>query len=280
MLNCLVFSKDRPAQLDLLLRMVDKNFLLIENVEVLYKATNADFEHGYQAIGERPFSNFSVLMYKEISNFRSALLSITKLNLYIKHPFIVFLSDDCVITREVDKYSDHTWERELDYKTCGFSLKLGENVTWGYCHAKTIEQPKFLPSAHGLLRWRWTLGDLKNDWFYPNSLIATVRRTDWMFNLLNKLDYTSPNWLEGAMNSNRDFNKPEIVAHKVPKIMGIEINRVQDVCPNLCGNNPEHSAEALNKKFLEGYQIVAKNFYDIKSNSQQTHDVKIEWEKR
>lgn len=279
MLNCLVFSRNRPAQLDLLLRTIHKNFSMIHDIDVLYKTTSVQYEQGYEKVWDYNRGlRFGLEMYKELAGFRSQLLAITKLNYYAKYPFIVFFSDDCVVTREISPFADSAWEKELDYKTCGFSLKLGENVTWGYCHNKTIEQPQFYP-GHSLLRWKWTVGDPRNDWYYPNSLIATVRRTDWMLDLLDKLDYTSPNWLEGAMNSNRDFNKPEIIAYKNPKVMGIEINRVQDVCPNLCGTNPEHSTEALNQKFLDGYRIKIKNFLDIKSNSQQTHDVNIEWEK-
>ena len=51
-MNVIIFSKDRAAQLDLLLRSIEKNFAkpYYQNVTVIFRASNQSFVDGYKKL--------------------------------------------------------------------------------------------------------------------------------------------------------------------------------------------------------------------------------------
>ena len=89
LLNAIIFSKDRPMQLHLLLESILLNFDVEDyKLNILYKASNDEYNRGYNMIRDL-YPQFS---YKKEDNFKEDLVS-----LFNDSKYTVFLTDDDII---------------------------------------------------------------------------------------------------------------------------------------------------------------------------------------
>lgn len=256
MLNCIIFSKNRPMQLELTIRTIREKFKQIKRIHVLYKYTNSEYERGYNKL----FGMVSDVVWFPEIDFRQDLLTIAT---WIPEIYTVCFSDDSVMINDCD-VTDII--KEIDKKTVCVSLKLSSNVEYSYCQGHEIKLPDFI-EIKPYLRWSWSKENFKSDWGYPHALCGHIYRTNYLRALWQYLIYCNPNTLEGQMNIYRPVDMKEIVAFLEQKMIGIENNRVQDVCPNRHGSI---NTDYLNTLFLRGYVIDTSNIYGVKLNAQQT----------
>ena len=72
MINSIVFSKDRAAQLDLLLKSIEKNGKDVFQIKVIYASSEISFEKGYEKLIDKyP----EVKWMKESANFKNDVMS-------------------------------------------------------------------------------------------------------------------------------------------------------------------------------------------------------------
>jgi hypothetical protein len=222
---CVVFSKDRAPQLDLLLRSVACNAQGMGTLSILYRASNSRHARAYREVLSRhaPVVTASV----EQTDFRAQLVEILD---SITHPRMFFLVDDVVFVRPV----------AFD-ALCAFppavipSLRLAPHLDYAYTMRRPMPLPVFSGGAPaGMRLWRWRDGLL--DWNYPLSLDGHIFATDEMRVLAGHCAFGSPNSLENALQQFRPVFLPRFgLCFEQSRIVNIPCNRVQNEIDNVHG---------------------------------------------
>ena len=244
MFSCLAFSKDRPMQCDCLIRSIRKNIPQIEEINILYCASNDFFQQGYDKLIFRTI-NDNIIWHKEYDFNQQTKTIVNR----ARKDYHICLTDDDVsinpITNEelqplLDGFTD-------DVSTISFHHN--KNITYCGSAQTPIALPKSLIIQSQYIIWNWLENDAKYDWGYPNSLIH-LYKTEEFKQLINPSHFFHPNSLEGKMNLNRNRNKPFMRAFSQSKFFNVANNYVKSAQP--VAIDPQYSIEHLNKMFLDG----------------------------
>lgn len=258
MINCLIFTKDRACQLDLLLRSINEFFLPRLDIHILAKATNSDYEDGYDKFLNE---NKNFHFYWEKPNlFKNQVMGIVHRFNY-DHT-ICFLDDDVVVNTV-----PYIGEAILnDKQVNALSLRMSPKIN--YCYAKDIgmEIPKFVEQEEYLI-WDWTKQPSHLDWGYPMSLGGNIYSHYYLFSLWDKIFFDSPNYIEGYMHLERSTWHNLQACFKEQKVYNVANNLVQTVCKNRFQRKNENSPKQLNEKYLDGYHIDLKTICNKRYNS-------------
>lgn len=253
----IVFSKNRPLQLDLCLRSFYKycqdssDYVL----KVIYKTTNQDFEFEYEKLKkEYPQINF----IKE-TNFKENVMNCLK-----GKDFIFFMVDDNVIVRDFRLYE--CVDTLLENGDClGFSLRLGGNCKKCFsldCHQVV---PYFCgTSVADIRKFDWTKSEY--DFNYPLEISSSIFDTRIISNILNMVDFKNPNELESYMAMfSGYFSKthPFLLCFDISRCFCIPCNKVQVSISqnNRCGLDERYSVYNLLKIYKEGVRINPEKIY-------------------
>lgn len=249
----MVFSKDRPMQLQALL---DSYFHFVTNpapLYILYKTTSKEYASAYSQIFE-VYKTKPVIFRKE-NHFRNDVSAIIK---GMATPKVFFLVDDIIF---IDDF-DMAFIRQFDVKKYIFSLRLGKNIKYSYMIGKYIHSPSDIEEdeSGSFISWRWY--NAASYWGYPLSLDGHVFSRDEILLMVTISEFSSPNSLEVALQSFKySFLQRYGAAFPISKIVNIPINRVQ--------NEYQNKAEKHNddKKLLrlwnQGYRYNVSNFCKI-----------------
>ena len=241
MVNCVIFSKDRPMQLDATLRSIKINAQgFFDSIKVIFKPTN-EFEIGYDIVKmEHP----DVFFIRE-QNFREDV------DFMLRGDFTCFLLDDDIIFRKI-LFRKEILNLFSDPALSCFSFRLGLNID--YCYSRN--EPNVLSSFQDreeFIRWEWR----KEQWDfgYPISLTSHLFRTKDLKRWTNGLDFKNPNEYEDRLQARLNEVPPIMMAYKKSRILGVPINLVNETHHNRHGLSNFHSPIDLNKRFLLGQRI-------------------------
>jgi len=231
--TCVVFSRDRPMQLDALLRSIRKYAPgVLGDLSVVYKATADAFQMGY----ERLMSEWAGVVWRPEGTFRSDVRGSVG-----SRPLTVFHTDDDIYFGRVPRFS-------IDDEVVCFSLRLGLNVTYSY----TLDRDEYVVEpllGRASMTWRWReqpLGTFR----YPLALNGHVFRTDDVEAWLAGVEFGNPNELEHALQQFLDKVPPKMRAFLRSKVVSIPANIVNETTPNRHGG--QYSVGELNERFLAG----------------------------
>ena len=263
MIDVVIFSKDRAMQLELLLRSIQDNFKEITKVNIICKGSNEEHIKGYMKL---------IKMYR-IHNWvaeNNLILDVQRVvNGFTKNFAMTFVDDEIVIR-------DHNVQPLLNHLTADpeihcASLRLGKNIG-DYCYTADVKAtiPEFIKYEStiyesNIYEWDWTKGDERVDWFYPSCINSHIYRTDFLKDWINNLSFGNINDLEGSLNGNRNLFKHQMMCMEKSKTINIANNLTQSGY-NRHSDKKEFTLEELNKKFLDGYVIDSKDFYDINND--------------
>jgi Glycosyltransferase family 6 len=243
----IVFSRDRAAQLDLLLSsLAQRSARAFDPVTVLWRASAEDFHEAYR----RCESDHAEVEFVAEQSFASDLASL----LPADGP-LVFFCDDSVLFRPLAG-RDPPLERwaEVEAELLCFSLRLGRNCTWCYPYGHRQRLPSF--SEHGdVLVWSWPGAD--GDFGYPMSLDGHIMGAGIIRHLLAGHAPTNPNTLEAALaQAAIGAQVPERMAsYRQSHLVGIPVNRVNETHANRFGERFGLSEHALNERYLGGERL-------------------------
>jgi hypothetical protein len=258
MINCLIFTKNRACQLDLLLRSIDENFLPRLDIHILAKTTEEEYKEGYEFLqSKHKFKNF---YWEQADNFQDQVMAIV--NSFSHDWTLCFLDDDVVLHLT-------TVEPYLEYITEGvnaLSLRMGLNILDCYPKNVVMAQPLMEFPQNNIMKWRWIDYDRSLDWGYPMSLGGNIYRTDYIKDAWSNISFTSPNWIEGYMAISPPQNRPYQISFTEQKVLNVANNLVQDVCDNKYDAKAINDVRVLNQRFQEGYVI------DLKTLSSKTYN--------
>ncbi|MEJ8567673.1 sulfotransferase family 2 domain-containing protein [Elongatibacter sediminis] len=254
LLDIIVFSKDRPAQLDALLRSVRAFMPYPHRLHVLYTTTTAGFESGYDRLRRW---HRGVRWRPDENQFRGALLGLLKTISSGPGRYLMFAVDDMLFTRPFTAM-DLMRSLDEDEAILAVSLRLGEDIR--YCYPRDCETRP--PDFSDGYRWAWKEAS-PGYWNYPMSLDGHVFRTTDLAVLIPRLNFAGPNSLESAL-AGHPLARPDLVCEAVPTVLNVAANRVQEVVANRCGNQ---DAESLNRSFLDGNAVDVRAFAGKRFNA-------------
>lgn len=267
-----VWSKDRPAQLDLLLRSSAKFFRSLGHTFVLYKATSEAFFAGYQKCIARHASD-TVRFEREESSFLRPILR----DVQHASKYILGNSDDNVFVEEV---------RGEDLAPLGddevaLSLRLNPRVNYCQPAKLAIDHPDFAPSIGPGHRWRWTAADPAGCWGYPHPCDSNVYRSDYLFMLLltasGAYRITNPTSMEVGMELSRELAYPYPYMRCLgrSKLVSIANNTTSTTSP--CPSAGESLAE-MNERWMGGEELLLEPLIAGLGATTQCHVIRpYEW---
>ncbi|MGZ4270933.1 MAG: glycosyltransferase [Solirubrobacteraceae bacterium] len=249
MIRLVVFSKDRPAQLDLLLRSIDRFVPAGVQTAIVYTASEELHDRGYAMVrDEHPWARW--VDEREAGGFKAAALGLVG----DAGERIGFLVDDIVFTHPLDVDAAPLAALDTDPDVLCCSLRLDPGKT--YCYA--LDRPMTPPPA---TTWHWM--GMAGDWGYPMSLDGHIFRTAEIVPLLERLDYRNPNELEAAL-AQAPLTLPKVTCFGVARIVNVPDNRVQDTAPNRHGGG---SAAWFTPALLAGRRLDLEPFAGLAAPS-------------
>lgn len=267
MLDCLIFSKNRACQLDLLLRTICENFneLKPTNIRILYLATDDKFKQAYLELQQK----FQAYEWIPESNFSDDVKSIVS---KFERPFAMTMVDDEVVVNPFPILETFQSFRITD-QLHTISLRMHPEVDWTYTSG--VKQgliDTWVYRGDSIRIWDWTKWDtqfqsgLPNEAGYPSCINSHIYPRSWFQQYISQLSFSNANALEGSFNNQRSSFKPLMLCFTKPKTVSIANNLVQ-TGTNKHSDKQENSAEYLNDLYLNGYIIDEKPFIGLQKNT-------------
>ncbi len=248
MSTAIVFSRDRAAQLDLLLQSLAHNAPdLFKRIVILFTHSSSSFRRGYQICMDE--HDHKVLFIKERDFRRQVLELVGRAD---KH--VAFLCDDDILYRWMAEPTLPETFLSLRSDVLCVSLRLGKNTKMCYPLNRAQAQPRFTHRT-GLETFKWAGAD--GDWGYPGSLDGHVFRKDQLRYLLSEGNWDSPNTLEDHLNQacRRTTLTPFMACYPRSLLVGNPVNRVQSSHPNRVGQMFPRDPFRLNEAYLAGRRL-------------------------
>lgn len=255
-----VFSKDRPLQLEASLNSLLQNVNSIESSDVfiIYKTSSSKYQTAYNFLSNQ----FAKTNFVLENDFKSDLIKCIE-----KYHFVVFLVDDNVFTNEVNLKKV---TKLMDYNPAvlGFSLRLGENITYHYPTNSLQKKPEFLKVDDEILAVDWT----KSEQYFGYSLevSSSVYRVKDILPVLQENYFTNPNTFELLLAEKRFTyiqSHPFLMMYKKSRSFCIPANLVQDQFINRNSKSSELSPDNLLELFNQSKKIDLIAFKDFNNVS-------------
>lgn len=221
-----IFSRDRPAQLDLLLRSIAR-YMTPEETRVIWYASDDSYQEGY-----RQFLSTPMTTYHEFDGaLRDALRS---------SETVTFFCDDDVVYRQVPARPGPFLE---DESILTVSLRLGQG--------SSQELPPDFPV------WQWQPLE-RHDFGFPCSVDGHTFRSYDVETMLGQNTISNPTMLETiiAHRASLFYHVRELMTCFDDQcLVGVPVNRVSEESGVPNGLIYPQTTEALNERFLAGERI-------------------------
>lgn len=262
MISAIVFSKNRAAQLDLLLKSIKQNFVQCNEIRVIWKA---DDEH---------LESYEILM----KEFCSKIIFIKQERFYqdtweacknSKNQNIVMFTDDDIVYRNIEISENILNELRNEIFAC-YSLRLGLNINKRQIDDKwyndTIQdinsfgendliwnRTSVLPHSY----WGYVLS--VDGHIFNKQVLCKILYEIFLWSNINKYSQT-PNKLEALMQRFFFEVGPFMLAPKYSCVVNSPNNRVQDDYKNRSGDQYSYCEDHLMQLYISGYRI---GFYNL-----------------
>lgn len=249
-MNIIIFSKDRPAQCDLTLTSLFNNCCYeSEFPRVLYTFSNEKFEQGYNKLVEK-WSDKVDFIQQTI--FKDNVVELCD----SIQSYTVFFTDDDIFYRKIDYGDRQTIDSCLkDRNVCTFSLRLGDNITIQDYHRNIPMIRPNISYIDGICIWKWREAFSESNYGYPLSVDGHIFRTEDIQCLVGNFEYDNPNSFEGRVQQYNNSLPPLMCSFIKSCIVNTPINRVQETCTNLAGQQYGIPSDYMNDLWLEGFEI-------------------------
>lgn len=255
-LDVLVFSKDRPLQLEGYIKSLQYYTNNDVNITVLAKTT-PDYREAYSILQ----SNHRDVKFVEESNFARQVKN------WIDEagPMIMFGCDDVIFKDHINLDVARKLLATLDPPIDFVSLRLDSNITYCQPSDKEMIVPKLAPVLEGQAYiFEWRACPMNWDWGYPFEVAGSIYRRETIKNLIapfpdNVIGH--PNKIEGplcfqARNNWRGVGSCFAKA----KMNTVTVNRVQELEKNKLCVDVEVTPKELLNMFLIGKSIDFKAY--------------------
>lgn len=240
-----IFSFNRPVQLELLLRSYAHYVKNPQPLVVQYGAKGEAFAQAYAQVAKL----YPSVRFVREEKFRDTLNTLLA---SLKTPKIFFLVDDILFTRPTDMASFAA----LDTAKYLPTLRLAPILNYSYTAAQRQLPPTFRKGPNHMLAFTWY--EAGNEWAYPMSVDGNLYSTAALTVMSRIAPFKAPNSYEGAlMRFAPAFAKKEGLCFEYPKILNNPCNIVQSEVHNRAG---DQSAESLLERWHAGERIALAPF--------------------
>lgn len=254
MIPCLVLSKDRSCQLDLLLRSIQQNAPNLFDITVIFTYSNENFYRAYHKLyrDEHPKVKFELEAEGTCNEDFYHWLD------YNTHPLTAFFTDDCIFYRK-NEVNEQELVNLFDMQNLWtFTYRLGDNITiQDYTRGNVTDRPRLMVEKYNSLLWDYTSVKSDHSFGWPCGLDGYIWRTQDLRNLLEgeKLEHFTR--LEGLMVRQFQKKKPRACMMASPFNSNVWVSQCN--ITHQMGHNTTRefniSLKELNDLFLEGYRI-------------------------
>ena len=263
MITSIVYSKDRPLQLDLCLQSISKHFKQASEVVVIYKASDL-YRDSYDTLMKEHADVKFIEQSKSI--FKDSLDVI----LSAKNEFVCFFTDDDIVYRQVPQIREDILSED---KIECFSLRMGTNIAKrsheGRCYPDTPIPQMLQVIDENNMCWAKTLREYGSYWSYSMSVDGHIFRKKQLQVMFDEMWYLSqrytdwsqtPNKIESMMQRFWTDGKPLIASFMHSVVVNSPNNRVQEShLHNMFGEASAYKADELLEKYLLGRRINIDN---------------------
>jgi len=218
-IGLVIFSYDRPMQLEALLESVARFWPDANKISVIYKTSSERFSDAYRRIFAVHPNVTGLLEY----NFKSQLIDAVG-SLEVR--WTCLMVDDDVLIRPVGR-------EIIPWLENGHvvSLRLGSHITkcqpLGYVQQNPTRLANMISNGVTFIRWKWH--GSTGDWELPFSLDGNIVNRLELLHHLRSRDFGSPNTLEGTLtNLTWTYMWESGVAFDTARLVNIPMNRVQN----------------------------------------------------
>ena len=255
MITSIVFSKNRPLQLDLTIASIKKNFSDCDEVIVLHN-NDEQFRQAHHTLHNEHHDIFS--WCQSYSLFKDVLHAIK----VSKNNYICFFTDDDICFEKVPQTNYDNIFAETNLQC--LSLRMGLNITErSHDNVTFPDKPKHTQAHGDFIFWSKTLHSYGSYWSYDLSVDGHIfRRTD-MENMVDELCYLesrykwdqTPNKFESALQRFWPISANVMGSFTSSKVVNSPNNRVQDSHKNRSGDVFSYDSEFLLGRYMSGARI-------------------------
>lgn len=266
LITSIIFSKDRPLQLDLCLNSIKKNFkdssqnIVIHNNSEQFHKVHETLQEEHQDVE---------FWQQSCSLFKDVLHAVTG----AKNNFICFFTDDDIFYRQ---FSCNDYSFLNDQHLSCLSLRMGLNIVErshaGQTGPDTCQ--KGWKTDNGMIAWPKTFHCYGSYWSYDLSVDGHIYRKPLILDMIDELCFIQPryNWgntpnvLESTIQRFWTNGPNFIMAPEHSVVVNSPNNRVQKTHENKSGEVHDYSSEFLLDKYESGSRIDLDmlDFSDIK----------------
>jgi len=266
MITSIVFSKNRPLQLDLCLESIHKNFPACNKVIVLHN-NDAEFSEAHSTLCSEHDNieswTQSYSLFKDIS----AAITASDNN------YICFFTDDDICFKEVPN-TDYD-QIFINKNIQCLSLRMGLNIIQRSHEDMTFpDLPHQTYNYKDVIIWSKTAHIYGSYWSYSLSVDGHIFRKNDMLQMIDELCMLesrhkwkqTPNELEGALQRFWTISPNTMASFKHSVVVNSPNNKVQQSHDNRSGDVFSYDSQFLLEKYMSGHRIDIDrlNFNDIK----------------
>ena len=245
--DVLIYSKDRTAQLALLIKSLKKNFINLNHIFVLNDYSNERYAEAFKLILDQENVTF---IKQDRDTFADTIRAVVSTN--ITTEFILPLCDDDFMPRYTDL--DDILKCDLE-DVCGINLRYHPKMCKNYLTEAYYPPPEFIDWFYPCWEWndpRWA----GTSWSYPYQAGCEVYKTKDFKRMLDNSTFMLPNTMEGAICSQAlTWGKKYLASLWHQHIINISVNKVQTENGNRGGWSINYSTHDLNEMYLSGKEI-------------------------
>lgn len=248
-IDVLIFSKDRPAQLDLTLQTLKNHFKewRSQKYTILYTYSNKGYEQAYNRT--KSYHSDPQFTWHKETNFKNNVIEIFNNGIYGYQSFLVdddvFIDDFSLDSYEFNEFKNNT-------EIACLSPRIAPYVNYCYTARISTPPPKMFINKNV---WNWKNPDLSGDWNYTQSIASfhIFKKGDLIRNI-NNVPFRAPNSFEGScLAPNPPHHRPLMICFDRCKVICGTNNRVQTENSNYHENS--HTPDSLCQSFLTGKRL-------------------------
>jgi len=266
LITSIIFSKDRPLQLDLCLDGIKKNFKdSIQNIVI--HNNSEQFDEAHQILQQE---HQDVEFWRQSDSlFKDVFHAVTS----AKNNLVCFFTDDDIFYAP---FMCESYDFLKDPNISCLSLRMGLNIGERSHDGRTVQDlcRQAWQTDNGMIAWPKTIHGYGSYWSYDLSLDGHIYKKSSMLEMMDELCFIQPryNWantpnvLESTIQRFWTNGPNFIFAPENSVVVNSPNNRVQKTHKNKSGEVHDYSSEFLLDKYKSGSRIDLDtlDFSDIK----------------
>ena len=262
MITSIIFSKDRPLQLDLCLKSINRNFVNCQNKIVIHN--NSDLYSQAQQSLEAEHENCQFWRQGK-SLFRDVFAAIAS----CPDEYVCFFTDDDIFYSRFEVADMGFWNPLI----CCLSLRMGTNVCERYHNGIAINNPpprQFLqPEGYkDIIAWQKTSTEYGSYWSYSLSVDGHVFKKEEILQMMDELCFLEDMYVKRGDNrawcqignghrSEGLSITPNQLETALQRFWTITGNYIASPMNSVVVNSPNNSVQTTHDDNANGYQHSA-----------------------